>query len=221
MKRNLRFWTRYTWESMGVELGATAILAVCALFGANGLNWGLFTSTVPYFLCISAIFGMMMINSGSQSLYVPLLLSMGETRRNVFFGFHYFRTLIIAATLALCALIWIAAPGEVSTAGLRSIPTLLCVLVVFSSLGSIMGTIFTRWRWAGMILIIVLCGGGGGMLGATGAMAANGGFNQEDTLLLASYLVKTPWWLGAAALAALALDGAFQWVLLRRQEVKL
>ena len=28
MKRSLRFWTRYTWESLEVVLGAMAILAV-------------------------------------------------------------------------------------------------------------------------------------------------------------------------------------------------
>lgn len=221
MKRNLRFWTRFTFEGMGVELGAAGILAVLALFGTDGLNWGFFASTVPYFLCISAIFSMMMVNTGTQGLYVPLLLSMGETRRNVFCGFHYYRVLIIAVTLGLCSLVWLAAPGEISGAGLRSIPTILCVLVFFSSLGSIMGTIFTRWRWLGTIVIIVLCGGGGGMLGATGSVVLNGGFNPADTLMLASYLVKTPWWLAVAALAALALDAAFQWVLLRRQEVRL
>jgi len=39
--------------------------------------------------------------------------------------------------------------------------------------------------------------------------------------MLVSYLMKTPWWLAAAALAAVALDAAFQWVLLRKQEVRL
>ena len=70
-------------------------------------------------------------------------------------------------------------------------------------------------------LVNGLFGGGGGMLGATGAIAANGGFSQADTLMLVSYLMKTPWWLAAAALAAVALDAAFQWVLLRKQEVRL
>ena len=34
MKRSLRFWTRYTWESLEVVLGAMAILAVLSLLGA-------------------------------------------------------------------------------------------------------------------------------------------------------------------------------------------
>ena len=118
MKRNLKFWTRFTWENMGVELSITAILAVMTVFGGEGLDLARFVVTVPYLLCIAAIFGMILINSGTQSLYIPLLVSMGETRRNVLMGFHYFRALVIAVTLGLCALIWLAVPGEVSSAGL-------------------------------------------------------------------------------------------------------
>ena len=220
MKRNLRFWTRYTFETMGVELGATVLLAVLALFGADGLDWSFFASTVPLFLCISAMFGIVMINSGSQSLYVPLLISMGETRRNVFWGFHYFRALVIAVTLALCALIWLAAPGEASAVGLRSIPTILCLLIASSALGSIMGTLFTRWKWAGTALIIVLCGLGGGTMGFAGVSMQDSFFTAK-TVELAAHLMSTPWWLAAAVVGSLAVDLAFQWMLLRRQEVKL
>lgn len=221
MRRNLRFWTRYTWESMGVELSITAILTVIAAFGAEGLELARFAAVVPFFLCISAIFGMVMINSGSQTLYVPLLLSMGETRRNVLLGFHYYRALIIAVTLGLCALVWLLIPGEVSSAGLRSIPTILCVLLFASAVGSIMGTIFVKWKWAGTALIVILCGGMGGIMGMTGATAANGGFDYAATLELVGFLIKFPWWLALAAAVALALDLVFQWLLLRRREVRL
>ena len=221
MKRNLKFWTRFTWENMGVELSITAILAVMTVFGGEGLDLARFVVTVPYLLCIAAIFGMIMINSGTQSLYIPLLVSMGETRRNVLMGFHYFRALVIAVTLGLCALIWLAVPGEVSSAGLRSLPTILCALVLASAVGSIMGTVFVKWRWAGMVLIIILCGGMGGVIGITGATAANGGFSYADTLEIVMFLVKFPWWLALAAAAALVLDVAFHWLLLRRQEVRL
>lgn len=219
MKRNLKFWTRYTWESMAVDLSFMAGLAVITLFSAEGLDLGMFASIMPYYLCIAATFGMLIINTGSQSLYVPLLLSMGETRRNVLLGFHYFRALIIAVMLALCAAVWLLAPREVSAVGLRSIPTILCVLVIASAMGSIMGTVFVRWKWAGMILIILLCGLGGGMVGFAGSMAGN--FLTARTFEIASHLAALPWWLPAAALAALALDVGFQWMLLRRQEVKL
>lgn len=221
MRRNVKFWTNYTWETMGVDLAIACVLAVIAVFGAEHLDVSLLASVVPYFLCLAALFGMMLINTGSQSLYVPLLLSMGETRRNVLLGFHYYRVLILAVTLGISALIWLLVPGEVSETGLRSLPTILCVLMIAASLGSILGTIFVRWKWAGTLLIILLCGGMGGVVGMTGAAAANGGLNAADTLELAAYLERLPWQLVLAALGALALDVAFQWLLLRRQEVKL
>ncbi len=218
MKRNLKFWTRYTWESSGVVLVTAAVLAVISLFGAEGLDFAVFAAIVPYYLCIAAVFIMMMLNSGSQTLYVPLLLSMGETRRNVLLGFHYYRVLIIAVTAALCALIWLLAPGEVSAIGLRSIPTILCVLLIASALGSIMGTVLVRWKWAGMVLIILLCGVAGGTVGFAGA---TGGFDAAQIIKIVSYLEMLPWWLMAAVPASLALDAGFQWLILRRQEVKL
>ena len=220
MKRNLKFWTRYTWETASAILGLAVIFAVLTAFGAEGLELGLFASVVPYYLCASAVFIMLMINTGSQVLYVPLLLSMGELRRNVLLGFHYYRALIIAVTTALCALIWLLIPGEISSIGLRSIPTILCVLVLAASVGSIMGTVFVKWKWLSFILIIVVCGGAGGVMGLAGVKAAEG-FSLGDTAKLASYLLTLPWWLAAAMLALLAADIVFQWLLLRRQEVKL
>ena len=61
----------------------------------------------------------------------------------------------------------------------------------------------------------------GGVIGITGATAANGGFSYADTLEIVMFLVKFPWWLALAAAAALVLDVAFHWLLLRRQEVRL
>ena len=219
MKRNLKFWTRYTWESAGMVLCTAAVLVVASLFSAEGLDFAVFATVVPYYLCVAAVFVMMMVNSGAQTLSVPLLLAMGETRRNILLGFHYYRALIIAVTLALCSVIWLLAPGEVSAVGLRSIPTILCTLAIASALGSIMGTLFIKWKWAGMTLIIILCGAAGGTVGFAGA--TGGGFNVLQILEIVSCLETLPWWLLAASPASLALDVGFQWLILRRQEVKL
>ncbi len=218
MKRNLRFWTRYTWECTGVVLCVTVVLAALCAFSEENLDVRTFATATPYFLCVSTVFCILMGNSGTHTLYVPLLLSMGETRKNVLAGFLYFRGLIIAVTTALCALIWLAAPGEASAVGLRSIPTILCVLVTCSNLGSIMGTLFVKWKWAGMIMIIIICGVGGGLVGFA---SAAGGVLLTNALELAVYLAATPWWLAAAAAVSLGLDLGFQWLLLRRREVKL
>lgn len=218
MKRNLRFWTRYTWECTGVVLCITVVLAALCAFSEENLDVRTFATATPYFLCVSTVFCILMGNSGTHTLYVPLLLSMGETRKNVLAGFLYFRGLIIAVTTALCALIWLAAPGEASAVGLRSIPTILCVLLTCSNLGSIMGTLFVKWKWAGMIMIIIICGVGGGLVGFA---SAAGGVLLTNALELAVYLAATPWWLAAAAAVSLGLDLGFQWLLLRRREVKL
>ena len=218
MKRNLRFWTRYTWECTGLVLCVTVVLAALCAFSEENLDVRTFATATPYFLCVSTVFCILMGNSGTHTLYVPLLLSMGETRKNVLAGFLYFRGLIIAVTTALCALIWLAAPGEASAVGLRSIPTILCVLLTCSNLGSRMGTLFVKWKWAGMIVIIIICGVGGGLVGFA---SAAGGVLLTNALELAVYLAATPWWLAAVAAVSLGLDLGFQWLLLRRREVKL
>jgi len=220
VKRNLKFWTRYAWECAGVTLALAAVLSVIAVVGAEGLDLRTFAAVVPYYLCVGAVFCVLMVNPGTHSLYMPLLLSMGETRRNVLLGFHYFRALMIAATLALCALIWLVAPGEASGMGLRSLPTLFCVLLAASNLGSILGTLFTKWKWLGTVIIIVICGFAGGTMGFAGVSMGEG-VAVAKTMELAAYLTATPWPLAAAALASLGLDAAFHWALLRRQEVKL
>lgn len=220
MKRNLRFWTRYTLENAEAVLLCTAVLAVLTLFSAEGLDLAAFVTAVPYFLLISSIFVMMMINAGSQALYMPLLISMGETRRNVMFGFQYYRLLVIAVTLTACSLIWLFVPGEASAAGLRSLPTLLWVLLLASAMGGIIGTLWVRWKWVGTIIILLLCGAAGGVIGIAGA-GADKVLSVIRMRTTASYLDKLPWWLPLAVLAVVTADILFQWLLLRRREVKL
>lgn len=163
---------------------------------------------------------MIMINLSCHTLYIPLLLSLGETRRNIFFGFHYYRALIITVTLALSALIWALAPCDISSIGLHSMPTLLTVLVIASSLGGIMGTLFTKWKWVGRILVVLICGGMGGCMGFFFAGGATE-LLSADIAKLVSLFLALPWWLVLAAAVLFLLDMGFQWLLLRRQEVRL
>ena len=144
---------------------------------------------------------------------------MGEPRRNVLLGFHYYRALIIAVTVILCGLIWLLVPGETSAAGLRSLPTLLCVLASAASFGSILGTIYVKWKWVGFFIIIIMCGGLGGVIGITGATMANGSAIIA-AMKITTFFTRLPWWLAAGTLALFVLDVVFQWMLLRRREVK-
>lgn len=197
-----------------------AVLLAITTLGADRLQLEVVASVVPYFLCVSAVLCMIMINLSCHTLYIPLLLSLGETRRNIFFGFHYYRTLIITVTLALSALIWALAPCDISSIGLHSMPTLLTVLVIASSLGGIMGTLFTKWKWVGMILVVLICGGMGGCMGFFFAGGATE-LLSADIAKLVSLFLALPWWLVLAAAVLFLLDMGFQWLLLRRQEVRL
>lgn len=217
MKRTLKFWTRYTWDSSRTVLLLVAVMAALIAIGADGGDWDVFVAAIPYCLVMSASLCMMFINYSCQMLYVPLLLSMGETRRRIFLGFHYYRALIIAAAVALCALVWALVPGQISAIGLGSIPTIVEVLVLSASLGSILGTAFSRWPWVAMVFMMVLSG----CVGGFGSYSMMGGFQVEQITRLADLLHDLPWWLAALAAVALALDMGFHWVLLRRREVKL
>ena len=219
MKRNLRFWTRYTWEGMQTVLIVLAVLLVLSAIGASRLELTTLAATVPAYLLLAAGLTTILLNYGTQVVYIPLLISMGETRRNLFLGYPFYRALIIAVAVGLSALIWALVPGEISRLGLSNIPAILALLVTSASLGSIMGTIYFKWRWAATILLVVVFGACGGVGGFS---IAGGG---EDVAQLigtgAAMLAEFPWWVALGAAASLGVDAAFQWVLLRKQEVKL
>lgn len=219
MKRNLRFWTRYTWEGMQMVLIVLVIFLVLSAIGASRLELATLAATAPAYLLLAAALTVVMLNYGTQAVYIPLLISMGETRRNIFLGYHYYRALITVIAIGVSALIWALVPGEISRLGLRNIPSILAILIISSALGSIMGTIYFKWKWAATILLLVVFGACGGI----GGFSIAGG--SEDVVRLigkgAAVLAEFPWWIALAAAASLALDVVFQWGLLRKQEVKL
>ena len=106
-----------------------------------------------------------------------------------------------------------------SSIGLRSIPTILTVLVIASALGSLMGTIYAKCKWLSIAIVVLICGSMGGM----GGFLFSGGFELVETsaIDMAGVLRHLPWWLVLAAAALFVVDVVFQWLLLRRQEVKL
>lgn len=219
MKRNLRFWSRYTCESLQAVALLLAILLVISIVGASRLELASLAALAPAYLLLAAGMCIIMLNYGTQVVYIPMLLSLGETRRNIFLGYHYHRALIIALAVGISSLIWALVPGELSALGLRNIPSILAVLVTASALGSIIGTIYARWKWVATVLLVLVFGSFGGVGGYSFA-----GGGEDVTALIhkgAQAMASFPWWLGVTALLALAADMAFQWFLLRRQEVKL
>lgn len=218
MKRNLKFWTRHTWESIGVDMIFVAVFSGILVLNNSGIDWNMFISTVPLFLIVAGIFGMVIINSSTQMLYSPLLISMGETRRNVFFGSCYFRVLVIGVTTLLCGLVWLITPSEVSAAGLGSLGNIFFVLVSASSVGNLIGTLYVKWKWVGVALLALVGGVGGGVGGFLASAGA--GMERFNVLKVTMFLQEMPWWIALVAFVLFGADLFFHWMMLRKQEVK-
>ncbi len=221
MKRNLRFWSRYAWEGTYVELAVAAAVAFISILGADQFEWQNLAAVVPYYLLIAGVLCNIMVNLGCQQVYLPLLISFGETRKNVFLGYQYARFLIVSVMVLLSAVIWLLVPGEVSTSGLKSLLSIFLILVSATCLGSILGTVWAKWKWVAIIVIVIVCGGFGGVFGFMVAGGAREILSTASTLELSRFLEGVHWQLAAAAAGLLLLDLIFHWALLRKQEVKL
>ena len=219
MKRNLRFWTRYTWENAEIMLALTALLGVLMLLGRTRPAWDVFAARVPYLLLMSGCFTLYLVNTSSHTLYIPLLIGMGETRRNILYGFLYYRLLAILTTLAACGLIWALIPGEISREGLRHLPVLLVAMLLLSALGSIAGTLTVRWKWVAIVALMIPSGIFGGVIGYT---AVGDGTHLEKVLQVVTRLLTgTVWPLVLATVVALAADGLLQHRVVMTQEAKI
>lgn len=226
MKRNLRFWTRFTWEGVEAELVVMGFFLLLNVFNSEPLwtrgtgGWMDFLALAPFYLIFAAALCTILIAPGTQMIYVPLLLSHGEPRKNVFWGFQYHRFLLIAATAGISGLVWALVPGKLSAACLSFLPLIVTGMVICSAVGGLFGSAYVKWKWLGVIIIAIVCGCGGGLAGWAGV---SGSFDFMEFSVSIPGLAETnlPWQLAAAAAALLALDMGLQWLMLRRREVKL
>jgi hypothetical protein len=203
---------------LGIVLAVILVDGLLSLLTVESAQLLALATALSYHLVVVASFVIVVINASCHLAYIPLLLSFGETRKNIFLGFHYFRLLIILATIILCALVWALVPGELSAAGLRSIPIIAVALVFFSSLGSIIGTICVKSRLAGGILLGIF----GGICGGVSGTVLLNNSTQGAAQMVQSVLSSLNWPLVLTVTAAVFLINViFQWLLLRRQEVKL
>ncbi len=220
MRRNVRFWAKYTWESIAAIVCGLAGLLVLTLFGSSYEDVLALLRRRPLFLFAASCLTLFMMNTGTQALYLPLLVSMGETRRNVYIGYNLCRLAILLSTLALGGLLMAVTPGEAAGGiGLGSLPTVAALLLAASSLGGIVGTTFLKIKWLGTVFIVLMCGGLGGMVG----FLFSGGSVGVDKAAAwaAGALASLPWQLALAAGVLLCVDLVFHWLVLRRREVKL
>ena len=84
MRRNLRYWSKFSLQNLFVP-GLFLLIAL-----ALAVNWSADGPTdltlLPGMVLAGMLFSFICFGCGIVVLYLPLLVSMGETRRNVMLG---------------------------------------------------------------------------------------------------------------------------------------
>lgn len=215
--RNLRFWRRYALELLAVGLGVAFFCLVVSALGAQPEALPGVLMCTPYYLSMGCAFGLILCCFSIHISYLPLILAMGSTRREAFWGFLWCRLLVVAAAAVLSLLLWLLLPGDVARDGLTLLPLLVLLMLLAASLGSLMGLLYQRWRGLGILVLAVLSG-------VVGAGASITVMSSSRGAALFSRLGPLGAWTAVGAALWLLL-GAADLLLtrstLRRREVKL
>ena len=212
MRRNLRYWSKFSLQNLLVP-------GMCLLFAlVLAVNWSAEGPTnltlLPGIALVGMLFSFICFGCGIVVLYLPLLVSMGETRRNVLLGYHYYLALSVVMGTALWAvMMWIAGVGEAILSGLASV---IGAQVLVAAAGSLIGIVYARYKWVGVLMIALLSGGTAGIFSFL--VASRG---RDGIALIAGFLSPKGLWLLIAGLALAAVEIAAAWLHFRRREVKL
>lgn len=212
MSRNLRYWSRFTLQNLATTLIFVAFGLVLIVGGAESLEIESFQ-----FLSIMALFGSLFsivaFGCGVVTLYLPLLVSMGETRRATFWGYHYYMVLTMVVGTATWALLSILTGIPNWWNGL---PTVVILHLLVSGFGGLIGILYARFKWVGILMIALLSGGVAGITSYTMIRT----IMREGTFVLNLRLSLSGWML-LGGLALIAVEAVVCWFHFRRISVKL
>ena len=216
--RNLRFWRHYALELLGIGLGAAFFCLVVSAMGAKPEALPGVLMCTPYYLSMGCAFGLILCCFSIHISYLPLILAMGSTRREAFWGFLLCRLAVVAAAAVVSLLVWLLLPGDVARDGLTLLPLLALLMLLSSHLGSLMGLLYQKWKGLGICILAVLCGAAGAGASVTVMTSSRG------TALLFQWMGPLGTWIAVGTVLWLLL-GAADLLLtrntLRRREVKL
>lgn len=216
MKRNIRFWGRYGAEGMiMVFCVLAAIEGFSLLFGYGFETLASFLSELRMLLMTFATIMLFLLNNSAQTLYIPLLLSHGETRKTVFIGHTLTKLLICAITVILLAALALLS-GE--DGAMRVLPTQMLILLIFSAFGGIVGILLVKCKWIGTLIFLLACGGFGLTIGLLFTSSSRAEILIRILQEVAQY---SPWWLCAVTAVFVLTDLCCQWAVLRRAVVRL
>lgn len=213
--RGLRFWLRYFLETIGIGLLVGAFFLALMGVGAEGDALAAVLFCIPYYITIGCALSIMLVAFSTHILYIPLVLSMGSTRRETYWGFFLYRLLSAAAPLLIALIIWLVIPGDIAQDGLRVLPMLALVLLSAIHFGSLAGLAYQKLKILGIILLMVICGGVGGI-----ASLLINGFNLDLSEILG--MMNQAWAIGILVwLILAAMDLLATYFALQSREVKL
>lgn len=216
MRRDVCFWGRYSLDCIGTILAVIAVLeGISLLFGYSCASFGRFVSELRVLLTISAAAILFFLNTGAQTIYIPLLLSHGETRKAVFIGHTAAKLTICAITVILSGLLALMS-GEAGA--LRALPTETLILLIVSAFGGIAGTLCIRHKWIGTAIFVIACGGLGISIGL---LTGFSGETEGASHAIQELMQFPPLWLYVLAAVLAGADLAYHWAVLRRREVRL
>ena len=218
MMRGTRFWLRYYLETMGIGFGVGAVMLILNGLGAGREVLSGVLASTPYYIAMGCALAIMMVCFSTHILYIPLVLSLGSTRREVYLGFLLYRICSALTPLLAALLIWLPLPGEIAESGRALLPTIGLLLLYAVTAGSLMGAVYQKLRVLGLILLVNICGDVGGSVGLLMSMNEAGG-----NLFSQIFGWMDQWSLVGLILGILmaAADLIVTFVLLKRREVKL
>ena len=211
MSRNLRYWSRFTLQNLMVA-ALFVVLTLVMTVSTEDLT-GL--SLLPGMALMGMLFSFLAFGCGVVVLYLPLLVSLGETRRNVALGYHYYLFLTALLGTALWVVLSLAAGAGQEV--LSGVPVVLAIQVIVAMAGSLVGIIYARYKWIGVAMIALLAGGTAGIFSFL--LASN--IMEENTFLSFDFRLGGTWVFLLAAVAVTVLEIFLFWLHFRRREVKL
>lgn len=151
----LRFWIKGGLQTLATVAGASAIYGLLMWFQSSASTLEEVLSLLPLYILT---FGTIMLLAMTVSVYkgmLPLALSFGSTRREVFVGLQVFRLLPTAAVVLLLVLLFLV-PGTEMFLGLSTAVLLTVGLFLFvGAIGSGLGMVYVRFGKLGTILMVV------------------------------------------------------------------
>lgn len=151
----LRFWIKGGLQTLATVAGASAIYGLLMWFQSSASTLEEVLSLLPLYILT---FGTIMLLAMTVSVYkgmLPLALSFGSTRREVFVGLQVFRLLPTAAVVLLLVLLFLV-PGTEMFLGLPTAVLLTVGLFLFvGAIGSGLGMVYVRFGRLGTILMVV------------------------------------------------------------------